>query len=167
METIQDKFDIPCVILAGGKSSRFGSDKALVFAKKQYEYMREFFDEVYISTNEDKFDFECELILDSSEIKAPIFALRDILERLDEVFVLSVDTFGIDYANIKVLIDSKKVASTNPLIGFYDKSLLNKIKNSIEKKSYKIYNIQESLNLNKEFININYYEEYKKYEGTV
>ena len=167
VENMSERFKIPCVILAGGKSSRFGSDKALVFTKKQYEFMQNFFEEVYISTNEDKFDFEAKLIFDSSEVKAPIFALKDILEKFDEVFVISVDTFGVEYDDIKKLVEFKKVSSSNPLVGFYDKSHLQKIKKNIEKRVYKIYDIQETLNLDKEFLNINYYEEYKKLKDKI
>ncbi len=165
MENIYEKFNIPCVILAGGKSSRFGKDKALFFAKKQYKYMNQFFEKVYISTNIDKFDFECELILDSSDIKAPIFALNDILEKFDEVFIISVDTFGVKFDIIRKLIQSRKVCIKNPLVGFYDKSLLNKIKINIKNRNYKIFNIQKSLDLNIDLLNINYYDEYEKYKG--
>jgi len=46
--------DIPCFILAGGKSSRFGSDKAKVFYKHQYKLCKSVFKKVYFVAKEKK-----------------------------------------------------------------------------------------------------------------
>ena len=50
-------FEIPCVILSGGKSSRMGEDKSLLpfsssntLIQYQYERLKPYFKEIYISS---------------------------------------------------------------------------------------------------------------------
>ena len=155
MENLSEKIKIPCVILAGGKSSRFGRDKGVLFAKHQFDYLSQFFEKVYISADRDKFDFEVELILDSSKIKAPIFALRDILKRFNEVFVVSVDSLEVKRDIIFNLVKNRAVSDKNPLVGYYDISILNKIEDRISNNIFKIYGLQKSLETD-EIVNINY-----------
>ncbi|WP_228135503.1 NTP transferase domain-containing protein [Halarcobacter anaerophilus] len=84
-------FEIPCVILCGGKSSRMGEDKALLpfsnsdtLSQYQYEKYKPFFKKVYISSKTNKFDFDANLILDKSNIYSPIVALKSIFESLKD-----------------------------------------------------------------------------------
>jgi len=65
------KHTMPAVIFAGGKSSRMGKDKALLpfadcntLSEFQYNKLTSLFDKVYISSKEDKFDFEATVITD-------------------------------------------------------------------------------------------------------
>ncbi|MDQ1268445.1 MAG: molybdenum cofactor guanylyltransferase, partial [Campylobacterota bacterium] len=65
-------FDIPCVIFAGGKSSRMGKDKSLLpfgtfdtLTEFQLNRLGKIFKNVYISCKEkSKFNFEAEFIED-------------------------------------------------------------------------------------------------------
>ena len=82
-----------CVILAGGKSKRFDSDKALLFGEYQFNQMSKFFRNVFFSVKDKKFNFTNNYIFDENKEYAPIFALKSILERFDEVFIFSVDSF--------------------------------------------------------------------------
>mgnify|MGYP003441403126 FL=1 len=57
-------FEIPCVILSGGKSSRMGEDKSLLpfsssnsLIEFQFNRLKPHFKDIYISSKNDKFDF--------------------------------------------------------------------------------------------------------------
>jgi len=70
-------FEIPCVILSGGKSSRMGEDKSLLpfstsntLIEYQYKRLKPYFKDIYISSKIDKFDFlqnKQSLILDENK----------------------------------------------------------------------------------------------------
>ena len=96
-------FKIPCVILSGGKSSRMGEDKSLLpfsssnsLIEFQFNRLKPYFKDIYISSKNDKFDFlkdKSKLILDKNQdIYSPILALQTILEKFDKVFIITVDT---------------------------------------------------------------------------
>jgi len=115
---IKDKFSIPCIILAGGKSSRMGVDKSLLpfgefstLTEFQYEKLKQIFQTVYISTkNKKKFNFQADFIEDefSSNIFAPTIAIKTIFQKLkdiDEFFLIAVDTPFLTFNSIKKLID--------------------------------------------------------------
>lgn len=178
--------DIPCVIFAGGKSSRMGKDKSLLpfkessLAKFQYERLKEVFNEVYISTKVEKFDFKAPLIFDKSDIFAPTVAFERIFEKFDEFFAISVDTPFIDKEIIEKIVNEARIyknydaviAKTNfphPLIGIYRKSILSNILNEIKKQNFKLNYILKISNTlfiefdeEKKFFNINYPTDYQK-----
>ena len=109
-------FEIPCVILSGGKSSRMGEDKSLLpfsssntLIQYQYERLKPYFKEIYISSKTNKFDFvdNTNLILDENkDIYSPILALDTILKRFNnKVFIITVDSPFVSIETIKRLID--------------------------------------------------------------
>ncbi|HEY9190437.1 MAG TPA: NTP transferase domain-containing protein, partial [Sulfurovum sp.] len=72
------KRSIPAVIIAGGKSSRMGEDKALLpfgpyrsLAEFQYHRLSSLFETVYISAKKHKFDFSCRVIEDIHQESSP------------------------------------------------------------------------------------------------
>ncbi|SMC08532.1 molybdenum cofactor guanylyltransferase MobA [Nitratiruptor tergarcus] len=180
------KFSIPCIIFAGGKSSRMGKDKSLLlFGDKpliqyQYERLSLMFEKVYISSKSDKFDFKAPLILDSSKVYAPTPAFLDIFEKVYEFFALSVDTPFINQTVIEKLITEAKkhphkdaiIAQTDfphPLIGIYRKSIAPKIEETIKKQNYKLNAILKEADTqfvefkeDERFLNLNYPQDFQK-----
>ena len=110
-------FEIPCVILSGGKSSRMGEDKSLLpfstsktLIEYQYNRLKPYFKDVYISSKIDKFDFlEKEfLILDENkDVFSPILALNTIFNKFpnQKVFIITVDTPFVSIETITELIN--------------------------------------------------------------
>lgn len=180
-------FDIDCIILSGGKSSRMGEDKSLLpFKDKnslieyQYSRLKPYFNNVYISTKNDKFDFSANLIFDSiKDESSPMIALKTIFEtlNLEKAFIITVDTPLVKIETISELImKSKGFDITFPetkkehyLCGVYYKSCLSLINDSISNNIHKIgYLIKNSKTQkitfldDNEFININTKDEYKR-----
>jgi molybdopterin-guanine dinucleotide biosynthesis protein A len=152
---------IPCFILVGGKSSRFGDDKSKLFYKLQFKKCKKIFKKVYFVSKEKKFK-NYPFFIEKSKIYAPIFALEEIIKKHKKIFVLSVDTPLISQKSIKKLLAQKATASKNPLIGYYDYTMLKKIKKS-KKKDLKVFHINnKKIEINKkELININKKEDLK------
>jgi len=136
---------IPCILFAGGKSSRMGSNKALLpfgdyssLIHYQYDRLTRIFSHVYISTkSSDLFDFPAQFILDTNTTDfAPTAGFLSAFETLKEqsIFVLSVDSPFIDQSIITKLLENhtpdndatiaKTPSGTHPMVGFYNSSLL-------------------------------------------
>jgi molybdopterin-guanine dinucleotide biosynthesis protein A len=177
---------MPMIIFAGGKSSRMGKDKALLpFANSsslvafQHHRLSKLFDTVYISAKNDKFDFECTVISDSTQTSSPLVALISVLESLNakEVFVLSVDApfVGQDVieeilANNEDVFDciiAKSPSGVQPLCGIYKQSSLSKAKKHLKDDNHRLQDLLTSLKTcyvpfiqDTPFKNINYPREY-------
>jgi len=150
---------IPCFILAGGKSSRFGGekdDKAFLFYSLLYKKCKKIFQKVYFAAKYKKFR-NYPFFIESSKEYAPFFALEEIVKKHKKVFILSVDTPLIAESSIKKLLNKKAVADQNPLIGYYDYTMLK----NFDKKTLRIFNINKrSVQIpKKELININKQED--------
>lgn len=182
-------FEIPCVILSGGKSSRMGEDKSLLpflhnnsIIEYQYQRLKPYFKDIYISSKTNKFDFidETTLILDKNkDIYSPILALDTIFEKLNnqKIFIITVDTPFITIDSIKRIIDESIdvdicVAETEKihnLCGVFSSNISLTIKTMLKKDIHKIFYLIKN-NLHKiikfsnddEFMNINNKNEYEK-----
>lgn len=175
------------IIIAGGKSSRMGKDKALLpfgtfdtLAEFQYERLNFFFSKVYISTKEDKFDFKAALIYDRYEESSPLVALLSIFETLDiaSVFVLSVDAPFVgkkiigylsshDKEDIDVII-AQSPSGEQPLCGFYKKSILPAAQTQYKKGNHKLTDLLNLVNTKRvafeddaPFANLNHSADYE------
>lgn len=184
-------FDIPCVVFAGGKSSRMGEDKSLLpfppyktLTEFQLRRLEKIFTSVYISCkDETKFNFEANFINDvgDKDIFAPTQGFVSIFQTLEEekFFVLSVDTPLVNKSIIEKLIesDSNQFDATiaripqgiQPLCGIYHKTLLNDFETMLKTQNHKLGFLLKNANTHfvdfKEgtpFLNINYKKEYKE-----
>ena len=177
--------DIPCVILAGGKSSRMNQDKCFLafknttLIKYQYDRLSKIFSNVYISSKTNKFDFPCELILENNDIFSPLVALQTILQNYKKIFIISVDTPNISKNSIEKLISDStsfditipktKDNKTHNLCGIFKSSINNKIDEMIKDNNHKIGFLIKSSNsktvdefANDEFVNLNTKGDYLK-----
>ena len=176
------------VILAGGKSSRMQTDKALLpfgaynsLAEYQYRRLSSLFEKVYLSSKENKFDFEVEIISDVHNDASPLVALVSIFETLDidEVFVLSVDAPFVNKEVIKRLYEAKaldvdvviakSLKGVEPLCAIYHRSFLAKAKQALEANRHRLQSLLDSLKVKQVmieeerfFMNLNYPQEYEE-----
>ena len=182
--------NIPCVIFAGGKSSRMGRDKSLLpfssyktLTEFQLHKLKQIFKTVYISCkNKNKFNFDANFIedIESDNVYAPTVGFISVFEYIkeDSFFVISVDTPFIDKHIILSLIqkDDKKFDATiatlhnkiQPMCGIYHCSLKNEFEQMLKNKNHKLGLMLKNSNTNyinfkseDLFININNPQEYK------
>lgn len=185
-----EKINIPCVILAGGKSSRLGQDKTQIdFAEQSlsqwvFERLKKMFEKVYISTKEKaKFDFDAPFLVEKSPIYTPLAGMINAFESLDaqEIIFISVDCPFITHQTlIKIAnTESEIVYAQSPnqahyLISKWQKYMLDALIWAFKSKNYSLHNIAESHQFKtipaseRECFNINtmknYYEALKLYE---
>ena len=183
-------FDLPCIIFAGGKSSRMGQDKSLLpfgnypsLAQYQYERLSKLFSDVYISAkNRDKFNFNPQLIQDPLESDfAPTAGFVAAFEHLksERIFVLSVDTPFVDESIIQMLLDadtthydaviSKTSSGTHPMIGIYHRSLLSQLQRMLNEGDHRLGKLLSSVETHyvqfpheEPFSNLNHPNEYEE-----
>jgi molybdopterin-guanine dinucleotide biosynthesis protein A len=179
----------PCVIFAGGKSSRMKEDKSLLpFASystlTEYQYQRlcKIFDKVYIVTKDtSKFPFQANFLKETSDIYAPTVGFVHLLETLqcEKAFVLSVDSPFITQKEIEELFQydnetydatiAKTPQGIQPLCGIYHKSMLPVFKTMLKENNHKLTKTLltcktqfVSFSNTQPFMNLNYPEEYKE-----
>ncbi|MBN2782385.1 MAG: molybdenum cofactor guanylyltransferase MobA [Campylobacterales bacterium] len=162
--------DTPCVIFAGGKSSRMGSDKSLIpfggfdtMTEYQIDKLQKIFSTIYISCK-DKVKFKSlknydslNFIEEDGEIYAPTIGFISVFETLkcDRFFAISVDTPFIDYEIIKKNFDNDSSGldaviavvdgMIQPMCGLYHKSMYKKFNEMLKDKNYKLgYGLKNS-----------------------
>lgn len=170
-----------CVILSGGKSSRFGCDKTLVkfnecdtlteFCVNRYG---EIFEKIFVSAKNDKFGGKFRLLLDKSSEFSPMNALFSILENFknEKVFIVPADMPLVEFSTIYSLYENsanekicvaKESKRTHFLCGFFSGEIADlacslakknehKIENLCKKAGFKSVEFQNS----GQFLNINY-----------
>lgn len=181
-------FHIPCILFAGGKSSRMGQDKSLLpfgeypsLTQYQYERLSKLFTHVYISTKTvDKFDFFANFILDPLDADfAPTAGFVGAFEQLqcERIFVLSVDSPFVDEETIQKLVQADKAdydavivktpSGIHPMVGIYHLSLLDKFSRMLREDDHRLGKLLTVSNThyvefcNEElFINLNHPHEY-------
>ena len=180
------------VILAGGKSKRMGTNKALlkVGDKTLLEHMvsifDEHFDEILLSVNETGHFKELGLnVIEVEDIHkgiGPIGGFHAIFAKtsVDKFFACAVDTpFVMPSAAIEMMDLSdgvdicallKEDEKTEPLFAVYNRSCFSEIEKMIEHKDFRLKSLFEKVNvkyihkydLNKSFANLNTREDYEE-----
>jgi molybdenum cofactor guanylyltransferase len=151
--------DITGVVLAGGLSSRIGSDKALMefrgvpLVTYAVSILQQVCGKVVISSNRRDYLFTgCEIWPDETDIQAPMIGIFSCLKRvLDEwIMVLSCDMPLVDPRVFNLLISQANdhkcdvVApvhdgnSVEPLCGLYNRRVIPLFKRSIEAEQYSL-----------------------------
>jgi molybdopterin-guanine dinucleotide biosynthesis protein A len=160
---------IVCVILAGGKSSRFKSDKSrLKIGSKtlthyQYKKYSKIFKKVYISSKKDKWGLK-NIVYDKYKLYAPIFALIKLIQKFNYIFVIPVDVPLLSQNSIKKLLKTETISCNSPFIGVYSRKDLKFLKNNIKKGNLSPRFGKKCIKIDeKELINLNYKNEYNKY----
>lgn len=155
-------YTMPCVVFAGGKSSRMGKNKAFLpfgehksLIKYQVQRLKEIFADVYISAKDkNKFSGIDSLVIEDiihPEISAPTTGFINIFKQLeaeDSFFVLSVDTPFVDKSIISKILEASKMpyeaiivrtpSGIHPLCGVYTRALEGSVKKMIKEKDYKL-----------------------------
>ncbi len=183
--------DIPCVIFAGGKSSRMGEDKALLpfgefktLTEFQLSRLSKIFSHVYISCKDkSKFDFQANFLEDdkTSNVFAPTAGFVSAFKELDadRFFAISVDSPFINFDVIQKLFNADNsnndatIAKTQhgiqPLSGIYHRSLEVKFHEMQENENHKLGFLLKNSRTeyveyvdNQTFLNLNKPEDYKE-----
>ena len=183
--------DIPCVIFAGGKSSRMGEDKSLLsfgefnsLTEFQLARLSKLFKNIYISCKEkDKFNFKANFIEDikTSPAFAPTAGFVAIFEKLtcESFFALSVDSPFVSEKEINKIINADQhnndatIAKTEfgiqPMCGVYHRSLESKFIQMLKDDNHKLGLLLKSSNTvfvdfkdENPFLNLNHPHEYQE-----
>jgi len=170
-----------------------GRDKSLLpfcnyntLIEYQYTKLSNIFQDVYISSKTNKFDFDCQIIYDTYDISSPMVALNSIFTYLksDKVFIITVDTPFIKRDTIDRLIEKSKQYNltiakdrdhTHNLCGVFSNTIQFYIEILLNKNIHKIYDLIDKvgdvktvcISDNEQFLNINLEKDYKKALGTL
>ena len=182
---------VPCVIFAGGKSSRMGEDKALLpfagfntLTEFQLTRLKKIFKTVYISCKDKNiFDFDSSFIEDikTDSTYAPTLGFISVFNHIPDnrFFALSVDSPFIDEQVIQKILDEDTeyseatIAKTDfgihPMCGIYHRSLepgfVSMNKNNNHKLGYLLKNSKTNyvyFEDEKPFLNLNHPHEYQE-----
>ena len=180
---------LPLVIIAGGKSSRMGSDKALLpfgefktLTEYQLHRFKPYFSHLHVSAkNRAKFEFEASFINDDDHYAehSPLVALLSILEQLQTpVCVLSVDTPFVTPEIFETLYQNfdegdEAIVATSPcashqLCAIYAPSIIPTIREQLSQNEHKIRLVLRQsrtkfipFESDEPFFNLNHPEEYE------
>ncbi len=184
---------LPLVIMAGGKSSRMGNDKALLpfgefptLTQYQISRFQTHFTSLHVSCKtKDKFDFEASFIEDNPLYRdsSPLVALATILEHFKTpVCVLSVDTPFVTADIFETLytkmndtteaIIARSPFGSHQLCAIYAPPLLSKIKTMLSQNEHKIglllqnsHTVFVDFKSDEPFLNLNHPSDYEHAKG--
>nr|WP_319998780.1 molybdenum cofactor guanylyltransferase [uncultured Draconibacterium sp.] len=158
---------ITSIILAGGKSKRMGTDKALLeldgrtLLERAINLCRPFSADLLISSNSDfHAGFNYPVIKDEVKNCGPISGIYSCLKQsnTDWNLVLSVDAPFVDTLFLQFLLkesgDFDAVVpftekGAEPLIALYNRSCIEKMEQLLDNGDYKMHNLLKSVNTNR------------------
>jgi molybdenum cofactor guanylyltransferase len=182
-------YKIPAILFAGGKSSRMGCDKALLpygefntLSEFGYNNLKNVFEDVYISSKNDKFDFEVPIVFDKFKDSSPLVGIVSVFDTLkcDEFFALSVDMPMVGKKEILQLLDfadnyrdcdaiiAQSPSGIEPLFGIYRASIYENANRFLNENNHRLTALVKQsknklLKFNEEniFTNLNYPHDYQ------
>ncbi|MEJ8620698.1 molybdenum cofactor guanylyltransferase MobA [Helicobacter pylori] len=182
--------NIPCVLLAGGKSSRFiinniQTNKALAPLKSyssllEYQYSRllKLFKKVIISAKK-LHELNAPYLLErESDLFSPLFGIHNAFLTLQTpyIFFIPIDTPLVSLESIKALcgiknfsvIYAKSPAKEHYLISLWHQNTLNALSCALKTQNYRLSNLiknasSTAINFNQEeeFLNLNTLKDYE------
>lgn len=186
---MQKTIPLPCVIVAGGRSSRMGKDKALLpfhnhktLVEYQLARLSHNFESLHVSCKtKEKFAFKASFIEDVKDFEeySPLVALYSILKKLDKpVAILSVDTPFVTKRVYEKLLDSldedtdiviaRSPFGSHQMCAIYKPHIADIIKTQIEQNNHKIRALFEKLHVkyvdfedDTIFLNLNHPDDYE------
>ena len=157
---------LTAIILAGGKSSRMGRDKAFItwkgkrFIEHSIAAAEKVAPRVILSGDKKRLsDFGLDVIEDIEEDKGPVYALASCFSQveIENALVLSCDVPQVSASDLVYLIQNHepKVDVTYyacggkamPLIGVYSSSSFEAFCNAVERKENKLFTVLSGLNV--------------------
>ncbi|MFP6252689.1 molybdenum cofactor guanylyltransferase MobA [Helicobacter pylori] len=182
--------NIPCVLLAGGKSSRFitnniQTNKALMPLKSyssllEYQYTRllKLFKKVIISAKK-SYELNAPYLLErESDLFSPLFGIYNAFLTLQThyIFFIPIDTPLVSFESIKALcgiknfsvIYAKSPAKEHYLISLWHQNTLNSLNYALKTQNYRLSDLVKNtssvainFNQEEEFLNLNTLKDYE------
>ncbi|UOR64164.1 molybdenum cofactor guanylyltransferase MobA [Helicobacter pylori] len=176
--------DIPCVLLAGGKSSRFITNniqinKALMpfesyFSLLEHQYMRllKLFKKVIISAKK-SYELNAPYLLErESDLFSPLFGIYNAFLTLQTpyIFFIPIDTPLVSFESIKALcgvknfsvVYAKSPTKEHYLISLWHQNILNALSYALKTQNYRLSDLVKNtssiamhFNKEEEFLNLN------------
>ncbi|GAA9973022.1 molybdenum cofactor guanylyltransferase MobA [Helicobacter pylori] len=182
--------DIPCVLLAGGKSSRFitnniQTNKALMpfesyFSLLEHQYMRllKLFKKAIISAKK-SYELNAPYLLErESDLFSPLFGIHNAFLTLQTpyIFFIPIDTPLVSFESIKALcgiknfsvVYAKSPTKEHYLISLWHQSILNALSYALKTQNYRLSDLVKNtssvamhFNKEEEFLNLNTLKDYE------
>lgn len=182
--------DIPCVLLAGGKSSRFITNniqinKALMpfesyssLLEYQYTRLLKLFKKVIISAKK-SYELNAPYLLErESDLFSPLFGIYNAFLTLQTpyIFFIPIDTPLVSFESIKALcgiknfsvIYAKSPTKEHYLISLWHQNILNALSHALKTQNYRLSDLVKNtssiamhLDKEEEFLNLNTLKDYE------
>ncbi|GAA9222789.1 molybdenum cofactor guanylyltransferase MobA [Helicobacter pylori] len=182
--------NIPCVLLAGGKSSRFITNniqinKALMpfesyFSLLEYQYTRllKLFKKVIISAKK-SYELNAPYLLErESDLFSPLFGIYNAFLTLQTpyIFFIPIDTPLVSFESIKTLcgiknfsvVYAKSPTKEHYLISLWHQNIFNALSYALKTQNYRLSDLVKNIssvaihfNKEEEFLNLNTLKDYE------
>ncbi|UOS45971.1 molybdenum cofactor guanylyltransferase MobA [Helicobacter pylori] len=182
--------DIPCVLLAGGKSSRFITNniqinKALMpfesyFSLLEHQYTRllKLFKKVIISAKKSHELNAPYLLEKESDLFSPLFGIHNAFLTLQTpyIFFIPIDTPLVSFESIKALcgiknfsvVYAKSPTKEHYLISLWHQNIFNALSHAFKTQNYRLSDLVKNtssiamhLDKEEEFLNLNTLKDYE------